>query len=145
MCGRLQCTGGNWRVIYYGSDLWYFSSEWSYGIALCDSTTYDVGLDVQDPGLVPHGASCGTGKVDISISVLSHVGLSIYIFMTFSCYLKCISTAVLVITVLHYCQGATTTSSLNIECQYAVYNSWATNCNICKLFLYCRCVYHRNA
>ena len=60
LCGTLQCQGLNRTLSYYLE--YYMMGSATYGSDTCHSVMLDVGLDTQDPGYVPSGASCGTGK-----------------------------------------------------------------------------------
>ena len=66
MCGRLQCNGGDITVGYMGTNNLFYTSQYSFSGYLVNEVIYDVGLENQDPGLVPNGASCGALLVGLT-------------------------------------------------------------------------------
>lgn len=60
-CGLLQCQNMTRQLYTYKHALTYGGSY--VGTDTCHVVIFDFGLATQDPGLVPNGAECETGKV----------------------------------------------------------------------------------
>jgi|SRR6218665_1062765 len=71
LCGTLQCQDQSRNLSHYLS--YYRISRGAYGSDTCHSVIFDFGLDTQDPGYVPSGASCGAGKASFTLYVLKKI------------------------------------------------------------------------
>lgn len=67
MCGMLQCTHRNEKLMFWKEAL---SFTMPHGWVTvngerenCYGAILDVGLNYEDPGMVPEGSKCGDGKV----------------------------------------------------------------------------------
>lgn len=64
MCGTLQCKDFSRNLSYYEQYYMIGEKYFTDGVTneTCHTVIFDFGLDTQDPGFVPSGASCGPGK-----------------------------------------------------------------------------------
>src|SRR6218665_375700 len=60
LCGTLYCQDPSRNLSHYLE--YYTIGNGTSGSDTCHFVIFDFGLDTQDPGYVPSGASCGAGK-----------------------------------------------------------------------------------
>ena len=69
MCGMLHCAHKNEKLMFWKEALAYTMPEaWvvvNGSRHECKGAILDVGLNQEDPGMVPSGTKCGEGKVGI--------------------------------------------------------------------------------
>lgn len=73
-CGVLHCEKNDEKPeVLYGKDVTYFYTTLSFGSKTlkCISANIDLGLQVEDPGLVPNGAKCGSKTMCLNQACVS--------------------------------------------------------------------------